>query len=44
MLIRVYREQLRIIGKCELYVNGGWKKININNIKEIERNVLRMLN
>lgn len=42
MLLRVYRKQSKIIGKCEIYTHcqESWKKISINGKEKIKEAIL----
>jgi len=43
VLLRIYRHQTRILGKCEICCSGKWKKININNEDKLREEILEQL-
>lgn len=43
VLLRVYRAQSKIVGKCELFSNGEWVKINISSRESLSEQVLKQL-
>ncbi|MFC1696878.1 hypothetical protein ACFL1H_00970 [Nanoarchaeota archaeon] len=43
VLLRTGRNQAKMMGKCEIFTDGEWKKININKNKEIENVILKEL-
>jgi hypothetical protein len=44
VLLRTYRNQVRMRGKCEIFNNGIWEKININDKKKIENKLMEVMN
>ncbi|MBS1266085.1 MAG: hypothetical protein MAG795_00050 [Candidatus Woesearchaeota archaeon] len=44
VLIRTYRNQARMRGKCEIFNNGIWEKINVNDKKKIESKLMGVMN
>ena len=44
VLLRTYRNQVRMRGKCEIFNNGSWEKINVNDKKKIESKLMEVMN
>jgi len=43
VLLRCYRNQVRMRGKCEIFVEGEWKKVNVNNKNAIYSTILQVM-
>ena len=43
ILLRTYRNQTKMRGKCEIFNKGNWEKININDKKKIEAKLMEVM-
>lgn len=43
VLLRTYRNQTKMRGKCEIFNKGNWEKININDKKRIEAKLIEVM-